>query len=269
MSDVESMIREEFSGLDPLPAGAEGDWHDVLARGRRSRHRFGAAVAVALLFVLVPAAWAANRSFSNGGGISESGLWVCGPHQAAHLTGAIEEEVPATYRSGLHTSTPAAPQAFYKVDLDESTVCANPFPTPTYFIPATGEIRIVGKADSALWVKLSPDATAELRRAVRKITPYKAPTKLTSVSVNDNDAANPSSYLQLYTIGTPVRATPKVAHWLYISLLGASPSSPWTDGRNALWVSGRGDNYLKRDGQTVRIPASVAARIRRSAPIPK
>lgn len=39
MSEVESRIREEFAALDPLPAGAEGDWHDVLGRLDRPRHR--------------------------------------------------------------------------------------------------------------------------------------------------------------------------------------------------------------------------------------
>lgn len=39
MSEVESWIREELVALDPLPPGAEGDWHDVLGRLDRPRHR--------------------------------------------------------------------------------------------------------------------------------------------------------------------------------------------------------------------------------------
>ena len=140
---------------------------------------------------------------------------------------------------------------------------------PAYFIPAAGEVRIVGTTDNAFWVKLAPDVAMKLRKAVRRVKPYRAPTTLTSVSVNDRSAARPSSYLRLYGIGRPTTSAPNGIHWLYISLLGASPSSPWTDGRNALWVSRRGHNYLKRDGETVRIPAAVAARIRRAAPIPK
>ncbi len=140
---------------------------------------------------------------------------------------------------------------------------------PAYFIPAAGEVRVLGAADDAFWVKLAPGVATKLRKAVRKVKPYQAPTTLTSVSVNDRSAAHPSSYLRLYSIGRPIKTAPNGIYWLYISLLGASPASPWTDGRSALWVSRRGHNYLKRDGQIVRIPASVAARIRRAAPIPE
>jgi hypothetical protein len=223
-----------------------------------------------LLGVTAAAALAAAGPGNAGGGISGSGLWVCGPHHVAHLTGAIERKVPVQYAPGLRRAGPAPPQVFYRVDLNGSTTCAASTPHGlAYFVPGTGEVRVVGPADNAFWVKLAPDVAAKLRKAVRKVKPYRAPTTLTSVSVNDQSAAQPSSYLRLYRIGRPIKSAPNGIHWLYISLLGGSPASPWTDGMNALFVSRRGHNYLKRDGQTVRIPASVAARIRRAAPIPK
>jgi hypothetical protein len=233
-----------------------------MASGRRT---------IGILGVAAAAALAAASSGNAGGPIGGSGLWVCGPHHAAHLTGAIEQKVPVQYKTGLQAAAPAPPQAFYRVDLNASTTCAvNMVPgQPAYFIPAAGEVRVVGTADHAFWVKLAPDVAAKLRKAVGNVKPYRAPTTLTSVSVNDRSVAHPSTYLRLYRIGRPIKTAPNGIHWLYISLLGVSPESPWTDGRNALWVSRRGHDYLKRDGQTVRIPASVAARIRRAAPIPK
>ena len=227
--------------------------------------------AIGVLGVTAAAALAAAASGNAGGPVSGSGLWLCGPHRAAHLTGAIEQKVPVEYKTGLRAASPVPPQPFYRVDLNGSTTCAqNMAPgQPAYFIPAAGEVRIVGTADNAFWVKLASDVTAKLRKAVRKVKPYRAPTTLTSVNVNDQSAAHPSSYLRLYRIGRPIKTAPSGVHWLQVSLFGESPPSPWTDGRNALRVSRRGHNYLKRDGQIVRIPASVAARIRRAAPIPR
>ena len=56
MSDVESTIREEFVALDPLPPGAEGDWHDVLGRLDRPRRRRGWVLATGAVTVAVAAA---------------------------------------------------------------------------------------------------------------------------------------------------------------------------------------------------------------------
>jgi hypothetical protein len=235
----------------------------LMAHGRRTLAILGIAAAAALA--------AAASAGAGGGGTVASGLWVCGPHGVAHLTGAIEKRVPTKYDPSLKAAGPAAPHAFYRADLNGSTTCAVDQVSPlAYFIPATGEVRIEGKAiGSVLWVKLAPDVAAELRKAVDKVKPYRAPTKLTSALINDQSVVRPSSYLRLYTIGRPVKRAPKGIHWLYISLFRVGPPSPWTDRQNNLFVSRRGHNYLKRDGQIVRIAASVAARIRRAAPIPR
>lgn len=248
---------------DPLPqAGRPGRLHTADTLTTRVRR------AIALLGVGAAAALAAAGPGNAGWGTGESGLWVCGPHHAAHLTGAIEQEVPVEYKQGLQASAPPPPQAFYRLDLNGSTTCALNTPGQSaYLVPAAGEVRILGPAGSAFWVELDPAVTAKLQRAVSQVKAYGAPTTVTSVLINDQDAVGPSSYLRLYTIGRPVKTAPRRVHWLFISLLGASPASPWTDGKNGLWVSHRGQNYLKRDGQLVRIAASVATRIRRAQSI--
>ena len=166
-------------------------------------------------------------------------------------------------------AAPLPPQAFYRLSFGNSRSCAvDPLAGLAYFIPAAGEIRTVGSISTghALWIKLPGKLTASLRKLVRKVRPYKAPTRLREVFVKDRIADRPSSYLHLYTIGTPTRAAPGVTGWAGITLWG-SPT-PWTDGKNVLSVSNRG-GYLRRDGQVVRIPASVATRIRRAQSIPK
>ena len=115
-----------------------------------------------------------------------------------------------------------------------------------------GEVRIVGTTDNAFWVKLAPDVAMKLRKAVRRVNSIeRPPRRLRSASTTDLRHARPP--IPPLRIGRPTTSAPNGIHWLYISLLGASPSSPWTDGRNVLWVSRRGHNYLKRDGETVRI----------------
>jgi hypothetical protein len=179
--------------------------------------------------------------------------------------------VPIFGDAGQHVqkAAPAPLQSFYRVSYGNSSSCAvDPLSGTAYFISTAGEIRTVDSLSTkhALWVKLSSKLTARLRKLVQGMKPYAAPKKLRTVFVKDQMAARPSSYLRLYTIGTPTRSAPSVKGWTGITLWGAS--TPWTDGKNVLSVSSRG-SYLKRDGQLVRIPASVAKRIRRAKSIPK
>lgn len=70
MIEVESLIREGFAVLDPLPPGAEGDWKDVQGRVRRPMRRrrwvfaIGAATAVAVAVIAVMALLPAGESGS-------------------------------------------------------------------------------------------------------------------------------------------------------------------------------------------------------------
>jgi hypothetical protein len=204
-------------------------------------------------------------------GASGSGHWICGPSGSVQIPSSIEGEVPI-FVAGMHVrkAAPSPLQSFYRVSYGNSPSCAvSGSETGTaYFIPAAGEIRTVDSISKghALWAKLSGKLAARLRKLVQGMKPYKAPKKLQTVFVKDNTAARPSSYLRLYTIGTPARSAPNVKSWAGITLWG--PPTPWTDGKNVLSVSSSG-GYLKRDGQLVRIPASVAARIRRAQSIPR
>ncbi|HKU55790.1 MAG TPA: hypothetical protein VJP41_02095 [Gaiellaceae bacterium] len=195
--------------------------------------------------------------------------WLCGPKGSAPLPNSLEGKVPFFAGTGQGRKAPPAPlQSFYRLSYGSSRSCAvDPLTGLAYFIPAAGEIRTVDSlsSDHALWAKLSSKLAVRLRKLVQRVKPYGAPKKLRMVFVKDRTAARPSSYLRLYTLGTPTRSAPSVEGWTGITLLG--PPTPWTDGKNVLSVSSRG-SYLKRDGELVRIPAPVAQRIRRAESIP-
>jgi len=222
----------------------------------------------ALVSVMVAAA--AGITVAGSAGATGSGHWICGPRGSVQIPSSIEGEVPI-FVTGMHVrkAAPSPPRSFYRVSYGNSPSCAvDPMTGTAYFIPAAGEIRTVDSLSTkhALWAKLSSKLAARLRKLVQGVKPYAAPKKLRMVFVKDQTAARPSSYLRLYTIGTPTRSAPSVKSWTGITLWGAS--TPWTDGKNVLSVSSRG-SYLKRDGQLVRIPASIAARIRRAKSIPR
>ncbi len=203
---------------------------------------------------------------AGGAAASGSGHWTCGPRGSVQIPGALIDRVPIVYRKGLRAAPPPPPQPFYRIGLSSNSSCAVLPDVPmAFFIPAAGEVRIYGPHEHAFWTKLPRDVTASFRKLVEKVKPYRTPKKLRMVFVKDQTAARPSSYLRLYTIGTPARSVPSVKRWTGITLWGAS--TPWTDGKNVLSVSKRGD-YLKRDGELVRISASIATRIRRARPIP-
>ncbi len=196
---------------------------------------------------------------------SGSGHWVCGPRGSAQIPGGLIDHVPILYSKGLRAAPPPRPHAFYWIGLSGSRSCALVTEDTAFFIPRAGEVRISGPDGNAFWTKLSSRVAVRLRKLVRKVRPYGGPKRLREVTINDVSARHPSSYLHLYTLGTPTRSASSAAGWLPILFFGTT--SPWTDGKNSLWISRHGA-YLRRDGQLVRLSASLATRVRRGEPIP-
>lgn len=226
-----------------------------------------------ILAVLLIATAAGVTAVGSAGAKMGPGYFVCGPHGSAQIPWSYEGKLPLFVGAGtpLHgkKTTPPPPQRFYRIGFGHSRSCAIEGPEGTaYFIPAVGEVRTATDAGTgkAIWIKLSSKLTAHLRKLVHKMKPYAAPKTPGQVTINNRTAARPASYLRLYTIGTPARTAPKISNWTGIDFF-MGPISPWTDGKNVLMVSKRGA-YLKRDGEVVRIAASVAKRIRRAQPIP-
>lgn len=203
---------------------------------------------------------------AGGAAASGSGHWICGPRGSAQIPGGLIDRVPILYSRGLRAAPPPPVQPFYRIDLSSNSSCAVVPDVPmAFFIPAAGEVRIYGPGGNAFWSKLPSEVTARLRKIVRTVKPYGPPVALSQVVINDSSADRPSSYLRLYTVGARTPTVPTGTAWTPILFFG--PTSPWTDGRNSLSVSRR-SAYLKRDGELVRISASIARRIRRARPIP-
>ncbi len=212
---------------------------------------------------------AAAAAAAAGATASGYGIRICGPHKSVAVKSALAQSVPTAYVAGLRAAAPARPQSFYKIQLDVSRSCNVSFPNApiAFYVPAAAEVRILGATGAAaFWVHLPRNVNNVLREAAHRVKPFPAPRTLASAEISHQLAAKPSTYLRLYTVGTPVRRAPGAGSWNRITLTG--PSSPWSDGWNSLRISRLAD-YLSRDGQLVRIPASVAVRIRRGAPIPR
>ena len=216
-----------------------------------------------------PALGAAAAAAAPGATASGYGIRICGPHKSVAVKSALAQSVPTAYVAGLRAAAPARPQSFYKIQLDVSRSCNVSFPNApiAFYVPAAAEVRILGSTGAAaFWVDLPRNVNNVLRKAAHRVKPFPAPRTLASAEISHQLAAKPSTYLRLYTVGTPVRHAPGAGSWNRITLTG--PPSPWSDGWNNLRISRLAD-YLRRDGQLVRIPASVAVRIRRGAPIPR
>jgi hypothetical protein len=98
MIDVESLIRDGFAGLDPLPSGAEGDWQDVFGRVERPRHRRRWALAIAAVTAIGAVVIAALALLPAGGG---------GPGNAAAALNRLASLV------ATHALTPQSGQYLY------------------------------------------------------------------------------------------------------------------------------------------------------------
>jgi hypothetical protein len=130
-----------------------------------------------------------------------------------------------------------------------------------YWIPRANALRV--GYDRAVWVR--PSVTEiELLRAKTKGLQASPPPKRVTVGVNVEPVEGDLSYLRLYTIGTATRKAASSGGWLKLLIFGSS--TPWTDGKNVVWISRRG-SLLRRDGQVLAIPDAIAARVRARLPL--
>jgi hypothetical protein len=105
MTDADARIRQGLAALDPLPPGAEGDWHDVLGRVERPRHRRRWALAVAAVTAVAAAVIAVPALLPSGTG---------GPGNAAAALDRLANLVAA------HSLTPEPGQYLYVAQEEEN-----------------------------------------------------------------------------------------------------------------------------------------------------
>jgi hypothetical protein len=194
-----------------------------------------------------------------------TGIQLCGQNACATITQTDSEPlaIKLFYGDGtVELSTPMVPPAaFYalhwRFDGDTHT---------GYYVPLLNVFRYVGDPASSTesasslvhWVKLDAGARALLARAIGTLEPFARPVP-TRVTVGGRDAADPESYLRLWSIGKATYRWPD-RPFLRIAIVTATPS-PWTDRTAHLSIARRGA-FLMRDGTIMRIRPSLARQIR-------
>lgn len=207
-----------------------------------------------LLLVAVPL-MLAQQAFAKGPVV------LCGPSACAPL---LDEGPGAALLFSATSQTQIAapsPSPYYAVKFRD---LAEPL---AYWVPAAGALRFSSLSGmSSAWVQPQPELAGLLSAAAAGtagLVPY-APS-VDWVMVGAKTVSRPSSYVRLYTIGTPTTARPNRHAWVRIWI--SAGLSPWAEGDTALmWISLSGP-YLLRQGQVLEIPQSIAAQIRHGRPL--
>jgi hypothetical protein len=220
-------------------------------RGRTIRKEVPRRVRTFLVFIAM-ALTIAPQAFAKGP------ISLCGIGGCARV-GTVETlPVRSLGEDAIHVA-PVAPVPFFKLQLDGISGLIG------YWIPSGSVLRLSQtQGGPAVWLKPSLDEVAALTQAAETLRPFLAPTRAT-VAVNNTIVRHSSTYLRLFTIGTPVATWRGANGWLPIYIWGSD--TPWTDGLNFMSIS-RAGSFLKRsDGDVVKIPARVADRIRHRLPL--
>jgi hypothetical protein len=183
---------------------------------------------------------------------------LCGASRCATIG---DERVPSiplavTARTKLHP--PAAPAPYYVVRY------ARVGGVLGYWVPSANLVRL-RVHERAVWVTPTGAQVGRLRKVARGVPPKAPPRQFEAAEVGYERVDDPSGWMSLYTLGTPVESAPDAGGWTRIFAF-TKADTPWSDGTNKLAIS-RSGAYLRRDGQRVSIPSDVAERIRARLPL--
>jgi hypothetical protein len=191
---------------------------------------------------------------------------ICGPNDCASIT---DRALLGQWMESSDGSTtgPAAIAPFLRL---EFTVTAAPGETfedgkntvtwSDYYVPGAHVERGTGESGEAAWTRLGPRATEILRTAAAGIEPFPAPV-VDSAMVGGRRAAGAATYARLFDrTWKPTYQWPASTKRIR---LHSNPASPWTDGKNELRFSAK-QRLLVRDGETVKVPSSVARQLGRA-----
>jgi len=200
------------------------------------------------LAALVAAAPAAAKELT--------GLTLCGSSGCATAkTGLPGAHDGPLMGDGGASVAPSGPAKWYRaaalVGDDGKTFGRVPF----YFLPERSLMVMPGQGgQTTAWTNASASWKAALAALAAKVEPFGPPT-IDRVSLNSKNAADPQSYLDLYTVGKAATTYPKHDASVQV-VLESAKRTPWTDGNYVVLYPD--DNLLVRDGQLVSIPSSVA-----------
>ena len=183
---------------------------------------------------------------------------ICGPASCTRVT---DPSTMDRLTSGVGSARAPAPVAgYYAVtvtvaDGDQTSSW------DVYYVPSSRLIRSIGESGRAEWLALSADTVAAFDAATVGVVAFDKPV-LTGASVGGKAVrGDATSYLDLYSVGTPYRGSTRNARWVKIALRSSTPT-PWTDGNNFLRYSPN-RHLLRRDGQIVRVSKTLGDRLMR------
>jgi hypothetical protein len=189
-------------------------------------------------------------------GLAKGPLQVCGASGCAALGPETDTPTWLGAAPGASSLPPPAPAPYFVLRFSDIAA------TVAYWIPSASIMRTV-QSNTIVWVGLAPDAEAALIRLTAGLQPYAAP-KRAAAFIDYENVKGGTTYMRLYTIGTPIESAPSSTVWLAIWLHGGK--SPWNDGMSSFWISKTG-SLLKRDGQILQIAPPLAKRIRAHQPL--
>ena len=188
-------------------------------------------------------------------GVQLCGASGCETEKGKSVSAILHEGPGGPFTDNGEAVSPAKPGGWFRghgLIGDGGTVHGR---MPFYYVPGAGTIVQPGNAaQTTTWMKANGAWREVLDRLAAQLEAYPAPT-ITRASLNGDAAADPQSYLSLFTVGEKAKTYPKETASMQV-VLESKRRSPWTDG-NSLVLYPK-SHLLVRDGQIVSIPDRIA-----------
>jgi hypothetical protein len=210
-----------------------------------------------LLVAVVALVCAAPASAKDILGLQVCGATGCEQEKGPQISGVVREGPGGPLSDNGAAVAPAKPGAWYRVyalfgDGRDGIVRAR---IPFYYVPGARTIVQPGQGGmTTTWMRANAAWQATIERVAAKVTPFAAPA-ITRVSLNGDTAAEPQTYLKLYTVGDKATTYPKDVESIQI-VLESKRRTPWTDGNSIVLYPK--SNLLVRDGEIVSIPGDLS-----------
>ncbi len=203
-----------------------------------------AAIAFAVVALLIPLPSAAKGP-----------LDICGPAACIQLGDEASAMTFLAPSASINTTGATVPSAYFALRFHAT----NGSPVG-YWVPSANALDLNG-----VWTAVSPEQAALLQEQTVGLAAYQPRVDWAWVGSRlVKRTSTASSYLRLYTIGTPLDAVPSVGFEV-IQLISFT-ESPWYTSGSSLMISRKGA-VLLRFGKPLKIPAGIARRIRAGQPL--
>jgi hypothetical protein len=252
---LRAVLDRATSGLEPYAAAspAEEDfpvWPALVATAvalalvaaalRRVRRRRLAAVGIAALAVLALAGLASAKGYGH--------PQLCGPAACT---------APAAWLSSLpagEAPVVPAPAPFYELRLGPSW--------RVWYVPSA---RAIAPRAGTTFTLVTDEAAAALDRLAARVKPFAAPDLRAAFVGGRRVSGDADTYRRLFELESSGQQANRGADWVPIDLR-SKRESPWTNGATYLAYSASA-NLLQRGPERFRLPARIAARLERAAPL--